>query len=204
MKKLLFILLMFVGINSVEAGYCDYITVGNQKKLAANVAFSYDYVMGDEVTFNVTVNNLFEGLTLIDPNGKTYTNEEFVISGFKEGQTLKFEIHTSSNNCGNSLLFTKYIVLPSYNKYYSDPICKKTDFSLCKKWVKNNYQYEEFVKLVNDYNKKEKKSEEEEKKSTQENRIVAFFLEYWYIYSLLILLLIYIIYKIKEEKQIGF
>ena len=205
MKKIIFILLMFIGMSSVDAAYCDYIARGNEKKIASNVTFAYDYVMGEEVTFNITVNNLFENLQLRDPNGKIYTGEEeIVITGFKEGQTVRFEIISPNDECGNELLYTKYIVLPNYNRYYNDPVCKNTNFSLCQKWVKNNYTYEEFVRLVNDYKKTSSSEVDEKKEEPTYQNIIAFFIEYWYIYTLLILLLIYIIYKIREEKKIGF
>lgn len=205
MKKVIFILLMFIGMSNASAAYCDYIARGNEKKIAANVTFAYDYTINTEVIFTVTVNNLFENLQLKDPNGKIYTGkEEIIITGFKSGQTLKFEIISPNDECGDELLYTKYIILPNYNQYYNDPVCKNTDFSLCQKWVKNNYSYDEFVKLVKEYKNGSTNRNDKTNNDSSYRNIITFFIKYWYIYTLLIMLLIYIIYKIREEKKIGF
>lgn len=205
MKKILFVLLMFIGMTNVSAAYCDYIARGNEKKVASNVTFSYDYIATPEIKFTVTVNNLFENLQLKDPNGKIYTGEEeIVIAGFDPGQTLKFEIISPNDECGDELLYTKYIILPNYNQYYNDPVCKNTDFSLCQKWVKNNYSYDEFVKLVKEYKNGSTNRNDKTNNDSSYRNIITFFIKYWYIYTLLIMLLIYIIYKIREEKKIGF
>lgn len=200
MKKFIWtILVLMTCIPKVNA-LCDYKLRANEKELASNVAFDYEYIEGQEVTFNVTVSNLFGGLILQDPNGKTYQNqEEIVIKGFKEGTTLLFTLLSPTDECSTNILYTKYITLPSYNPFYNDPVCEGIDFSLCNKWVKVTYSHSKFVEEVNKYKHQEgldEKKEEESKESFFSMLIRIFTKYYYYTIGIAVLIIVLIVLRI--------
>lgn len=214
MKKILLILLLILIPLKVDA-LCDYQKRASEKRLAANVNFSYDYVEGDKITFNITVSNLFEGLKLEDDKGNIYqygynkdNPSEIVLTGYQEGATITFKILSPNSDCNSDLLYTKYVVLPSYNYYYNDPVCSGvTNFSLCQKWVKHDLTREQFIKEVNNFkNKKQEQEKPEEKiEKTILQQIIDFLVNYYYILLAIIGVAIIIVVIINRKRNdVGF
>ena len=63
MKKIVFIILMLIFINRVNAltyGGCEYKEVTRMKSIVSNVNISYDYSMDEynNPNFSVTINNI--------------------------------------------------------------------------------------------------------------------------------------------------
>ena len=182
-------------------GICSNIEISNMKKYATNINFSYDYyVENDMVYFNITVNNLVPQLFMYDEStDSSYffedaTDGEFVISGLTK-ERGEIQILSNLDNCFGEKIGVKNYILPSYNKYYSDNICEKNkEHSLCQKWKKNNFTYEEFKKVMEDYEKtKLPKQEFKEEEKKYEHTLLDYFVDFYVIYYYIILSLIIII-----------
>ena len=51
--------------------------------------------------------------------------------------------------------------MPTYNTYYSDPLClENKNSTLCKKWAKISYSHDEFESLLYSYNNPEVSEEQ--------------------------------------------
>lgn len=212
MKKifLLFILMLLIPVTKVEGLYCTFNEIANLKKLAANVNYYYEYIEKDNnVSFNVTLVNLNKDFYFIDStNNKEYTYQknEIKISGYKSGQTIKYTFYPVNIFCQDEPLYTIRIVLPTYNKYYTDEICKGVEnYSLCQKWSTHNLTYEQFVAKVKEYKEKTNNNEEEKEDATKSNLtnyIIDFLVNYYYIIILVVLSLVFMIYIIKKRENI--
>lgn len=218
-EKILFVcfmLMMMLPLN-VDALDCDYAEQARLRKLATNITTSYTYEEnGDNVVFTVTLTNMNSDLYIVDSTtGNRYDyngNSEISIGGYTSGANIRYTIYTSKSNCVDTYLNIKYLNLPSYNKYYKDPLCEGlSDFSVCSKWQTINYSYEDFTKKVNEYKKSISSSDSasEENESTGNSitdKIFDFILNY-YIYiaigvSTLIVLIMFI--KNKKNKSLDF
>lgn len=201
-------------INADEIYTCDYKQRARHNSIALNIVFNLDFIEeNNAVEFVVTISNLHPEIKIVDVvNAKTYkynsideTPKEIRLSGYKDGVTIRYELHSKDVICPSNLLFNKFINIPSYNKYYNDPICNDVkEFVLCKKWVKNNRNYEQFKTEVNNYKKKiiEEKQKEEDINKTN-NQFIQFLINN-YVYILISVIMIgsvsvFIISKSKKE-----
>ena len=215
MKKIIILLIMFfLGMSSSFAltyGGCEYSTVSRLKSLVSNVNISYTYHENDGVVyFDVTLNNLTNDMYFYDTiTGKNYyysdsNNGELVIRNYNYSGTYKF--YSNIDACKGISIGSRYYKFPEYNNYYNDELCSDIpNFSLCQKWVKNNYPYDKFEALVNEYkSKKEEDKQVETPIEYSENwidDIVNIYINYYYYFFIAIILVCSIVIVIKRRKD---
>ena len=148
MKKILFCLFLLILPISVNAE-CSSIEITRLKALAGNIDVTYDYTEKDDnVTFSATLHNVDKNLSIkkIYQSGNyKNTNGDVKIGNIMSGVTISIDV--LANKCNNEHIYTKYIVTPYFNPYYSDPLCVGNETkSLCQKWINtSNISYEKFT-----------------------------------------------------------
>lgn len=221
MKKYLFLFLLLCFPFGVKA-YCDVTNTPRLQKIANNLTFSYDYIEKDDgVTFNVTFYNMNKYLYIVDINNKmTYkfnNNNSISINGYKDGTKIEYRIYADAM-CKDEYLKTIYINLPTYNKYYTDELCKGIEsYKYCNKWVSATFTYYDFNQAIKAY--KESLIEDEpiiteDTKVSILDEIISFYIKY-YIYilpSIIIIFILVIVYlknkdnfdlKVRDYKERG-
>lgn len=191
MKKLLVILLLIVP-SKVHGYYCNYEDIAKYKKIASNINYSYEYEeVNNDVLFHVTLVNLNNALYLKDSNSNiyNYTSNEIVVDA-KSGENLIFYVYPTDSFCEDKFIYTLRIQLPTYNKFYNDPICSGVEnYSLCNKWSTHNLNYDKFIQNVNNYKESLKKNEiinnNEEKGLIY--YVIEFLIKYYYIILIIII-----------------
>ena len=211
MKKTIILMTLFILFPiSCKALNCSYAEQAKLRKLASSVTASYDYVEeNDNVTFNVTLTNITDEMYIRDTiknidyhfNGSS----EITINGYDAGTNVKYLIYPTKEGCTVSYLASKYVNLPYYNKYYKDALCEGKNYSICSKWQKVTLSYDEFVKTINEYDKKNDNKEEEIKEENDNifDLISKFIFDY-YIYILGGGLLIFILISLLTRKKDDF
>lgn len=154
-KKLLFIILITICLcfpNTVFGARCENTEKIKLAALAKNISVTYDYVEeNNQVFFQIIFSNLQPGLKIKDVTNNRefyYNGSELVLGRYQPNTISRFDVY--STTC-DSRLYSHYVTLPGYNPYYSDPVCKDMNISLCQKWVTINYDYNTFVNEVNKY-----------------------------------------------------
>ncbi len=162
MKKFLWLLLL-IPFN-IKAVNCDYSDIARYQALASNINFNYDYVEGDNITFNIIVTNLSDDLYIYDrTTGNTFSSRtvgssETILYGYNPGNDYGFDIIPYDEACYEEIMLTKYVNIPYYNPYYNDQVCNGYEnYKLCSKWIKMDLSYDDFVNKVNEYKKKSSK-----------------------------------------------
>lgn len=212
MKRIIivFILMLLVPLTYAKAS-CDYNEIAKLKKIASNVNVDYDYVeKNNSVTFTVRLTNLNNKIYFVDnTNYKKYlyTKDEIVISNYSDSQTIKYVFYPSDSSCGNQPLYTINLTLPTYNKFYTDSICKGIEsYSLCQKWSTHNLNYDKFIEKVQDYKNSiiiESPPEEiEEVTETFGNMIISFLINYYYLFIIVFIIIFALIYAIRKKDNI--
>lgn len=201
MKKILFIVMMFIMIIDIEAlsyNGCDYSVISRLKSLVTNVNTTYDYrIENGDVYFDLTITNITPEMYFYDENTRiNYTyydtnNGEITIYGLTRSGSIKF--FSNTDECKDIKLGTKYYKFPKYNFYYESDLCKDIpNYSLCQKWTEVNYSRSEFEKLVEEY-KEGKEIKNEEVKVQYDKTIFDIILEVYVKYYYIILGLIIIV-----------
>lgn len=217
MKKLCWLIIgLCFSITPVKAYYCSYENLSYYKKLASNINISYDYIEADDgVTFTTTILNLQPNLYIVDLTNHRrydYTNNEIVISGYQNGQTIQYAVYSTDINCNDEILRTIRLTMPTYNRYYKDPLCEGlSEYNLCNRWSSHGLGYETFVQKVTQY--KENLNNQEQPKPTPEEIpdnsivqwIIRFAKQYYYIFLILIIIASSIgIYKINKKDSMYY
>lgn len=195
---------------------CDYKEKARLNALVSNLMISADYVeQGNSVTFEVTISNFHPDIYIVDTTSNvTYYHNpnqpnpsEIKIGGYRDGQTVKYEIYSVKTVCYDNFITNKYVTLPPYNPYYKDPLCKDIpNYILCKKWAKVNYSYDEFKSQIEKY----KKKQNEEVESPNENDdylnwFISFYIKYYiYILPSIIILGVAGIIILNRQKEFRF
>ena len=161
-KLILFLILCFPFIvNARET--CDYEVQTRLQRIASNIATSYKYneefKEGEQfstVTFDVMLSNTHKDIYIVDEQtDQVYHNNsisEITIARQKPGKYLKYSVYGNVSGCYEQKLTTLYVTLPSFNKYYTDPLCRNIpDYTLCNKWNKVDMSYKDFQTKVNKY-----------------------------------------------------
>lgn len=189
--KIVFFIVLFT-IPLMAKADCNYNDKVRLQRIAGNVSFGYRYKETEySVVFEITVSNLTNEIYMIDQSsGRHYysNNEDFTLSNYAPGETIRFDFYAKNQNCTKAKLFTNYVTLPAYNPFYTSNICKGIEnFELCQKWLKHNMTYKEFYDGVTKYLNTEvmepRPIEEPEEKFDWE--IVIDFWAKYYIYILL-------------------
>lgn len=207
MKKLLIlILLLVIPTIEVQGYYCNYQDVAKYKKIASNINYSYEYEeINGNVVFHVTLTNLNQALYLKDSKANiyNYTSNEIVVDA-KSGENLMFYVYPTDTFCDGKSIYTIRIQLPTYNKFYTDPICVGVEnYSLCNKWSTHTLTYDKFVEDVKGYkeslNKEAPVQQDEEKGILY--YIIEFLTEYYYLVLIVIVIPISIVAYIRSKKD---
>lgn len=190
MKQLKYILIFGILIfipNIAKAEECSVSNTARLKKIASNITTKYDYVENTpasgygNVEFTLTISNVTSDIYVINmksieefynKTGPTYfgdSNNQIVINGLSAGTTYHFLTYGNTNDiCKGTLIYEFYVTTPSFNKYYTNNLCKEApSYKYCQKWANINMTEEEFTKNIKDYIKNsqtETPSEEEPEK----------------------------------------
>ena len=207
--RIVLITLLILFPISCKALSCNYAEQARLRKLASNIATSYEYVENDEsVSFDVTITNVTDELYIHDNNtGNDYQfngTNEIIIKGYEPGTNVKYSIYPVKTNCTYSYLTNKYVNLPYYNKYYKDPLCEGKKYSICGKWQKVTLTYDEFVETINEYDKKKDEEKENEEKQDNIFDIISKFIFDYYIFILGGGLLIFVLISLITRKNHDF
>ena len=200
MKKklcyIIFVCLFFFKIITSSAltyGGCEYSDISRLKSFVANINFSYDYyIENNRANFSITLNNIVPGIYFVDSStGIKYdyystTDGEITIGGYTQTKGY-YSFYSELSECYGIKLANRYYTFPSYNSYYEDSLCKENmNYSLCQKWTKVTYSYDEFQTLINKYNENKEVTDDlinDEKivyKKTYFDMFVAIYVEYYY------------------------
>lgn len=203
LKYLLFLIILFP--MNVKGLICDNAAKVRLQKLAQNITTSYDYVESNGmVTFDITFNNLSNELYLVDVFNKrnfNYSGNTLVLGGFQSGTNYKFEVRSTNVYCDGSVLYYLYVTTPSYNPYYTNPICNGISYKYCNKWQKNDFTYEEFIKNVEEYKKTlDKETIIKEDIKGIFDYIIDFYISYYYI-VLPIIIIVSLFYILINRKK---
>ena len=217
MKKLLFI--MFLLLPSVVLAKsktkCDYTLVSNLKKLVSNINITYTYHLSDDMAnFDITLTNIPNDVYFIDNSNKQKyyysdtNNGVITISNYASGK-VSYAFYSNNNDCLNEKLMVKNVNLPYYNKLYNSEECMNIpDYSLCQKWITNNYNYYDYLDKINKYNSQltsDKIDDNIDYEIKWFDRFIKFCLSYYYIVMPMIILvivgIIYIVKLIKFKKN---
>lgn len=215
MKKIMiiFLLALFIPVAKVEGYYCTYSEIARLKKIAANINVSYDYIeKNNSAIFSVTLVNLNREVYIVDAttsNTYRYNGDELTISNYNSGSTIQYYVYPVNSDCDDQLLYTIRLVLPSYNSYYKDEICKGIEeYTLCQKWSSHNLNYNEFKNRVTNYKESQKIEEKPNQNPDNDNDsllhvLISLLVEYYYI-ILIVLILIssFGIYKLNKKSDI--
>jgi len=183
------------------------------QNMARNIAYSYDAkeVKGKTV-FTLIFSNVPSSLAINNASkgGWYYRNKngEIVISNLNANTNYRYDVYAiDKQGCDNISLYSFNIILPYYNKYYTDPLCKGIEnYSLCQKWINVVYEYDDWVNKIEKYKKSLIIEEEivtpEEKRESIIEKIVDFYGKIYYIIFPIIiiagLLTIYVYNKKRE------
>lgn len=194
MKKIIFCLLVVVCFWSENVlANCDYSSIARMKNIINNINISYDYYFdGTSPYFSVTISNLTNDIYFYDTiTGRNYFYSESIngdITIFNySGMPGKYMFYSNDYRCYGTYLNSKYYKFPSYNKYYTHPLCEDVpNFTLCQKWSYINYSEEEFKKQVDEYKNSKMVTEDEKIKVEYEkgflDKLVDIYVEYYYLF----------------------
>lgn len=213
MKKIiLFVTLFFIGLQNTNALFCDYTELATIRKKASQVNITSDFEeLEDSVTYTITIYNLQPSQYVVDTTtGKRYMygntgsedSSEIVLTDIQKPGMYKFLVYSTENTCNDDALNTLFVNLPTYNKYYKDPLCEGIEnYKLCQRWFGTSITYAQFQKDIADYKTYlNNRPKEEEEKTFWEN-LLSLYIESYYIFlPILILLLCVPIYIIYEKK----
>ena len=170
---------------------CGYNEKSRLQALASNVNFSYNYQengggIDSSVDFSITITNITPELYVVDQtNIKVYnhnSNNDITVNGYSPGSTIQFIVYGNTENCLGTELITNYVTLPSYNRFYKDPICDGlVGYKLCNRWTKADLSYDEFVKKVKQY--KEQIKVDDNPSHDDENDIIEMVIDFLSKYS---------------------
>ena len=199
--------------SALTYGGCAYSDVARLKAFVSNINISYDYyIQNNKAYFNIKLTNIVPGIYFEDSQtGNKYSyentnNGEIVIYNYTNTNG-NYKFYSSLNECYGVKLGNKYYTLPTYNIYYEDVLCKENpNHSLCQKWIKMNYSYDEFKGIIDKYNlEKDDTTLENEKdviyEKTYLNLLVDFYIDYYYIILLSIIAICVVIMIINTKKN---
>lgn len=158
--------ILFILPYKVNAECSDSETI-RLSNISNNINISYIY-NDSQKKFTIKFTNLTKEIIIKDIyNNKKYNvNDELIIKNYTSGN-YKFNIY-SNNKCSNEILNTKYIKLPYLNRFYDSDECKGIEnYSYCNKWVPSPFEYDKFIKNINEYRNNLKKDEIVNKKNKE-------------------------------------
>ena len=203
------ILLALIIPISVKAK-CSNQELTRYKTLASNINNYYEY-NEESNKFNITAYNVSNELRIINKNDNSSysTNDKFGeinIGNLNPGDTITLGVYPQNNNCKDYRVYTIYVNLPYYNKYYKEDICINNNNQLCSKWVNtSSFSREEFVQKV----KQESSGQQQEIKEPEEEMKKYGFFDFIADFYIPILLVIIVggsvaIYFLDKKRKFDF
>lgn len=177
---------------------CDDVAFSKIQRLASNINYSYSYKENNgKISFDVTFTNLNNTISIYDvKNNKYYDSiDETTVQNLKADSEYVFELYTRGFLCTSDSIRTIYVRTPSYNKYYSDELCKGIEnYKYCQKWKRVNLNYNEFknnvIKYRNSLKKEENKIQKEENALKRLIKIINhLYTNYYYIFLGMIIII---------------
>ena len=213
-KVIVLLFILFIGISNVSAD-CSYSDISRLKSIVSNINLSYDYrEENDVIYYDITINNLTPDIYFYD----SYTKQNYYYSNTIDGEITiygytsyntdngSYKFYSNLDGCNSRALGTKYYNLPKYNEFYSDSICKEIpNFSLCQKFIENNYSYDEFIELAEQYKLDQKKGNNKDNIIEYEkdffDKFVDLYVNYYYYFFIGVIVICSIIMFIKRDKN---
>lgn len=163
-KKIILVLFLVMPIlvnakNTNSTSNCDYSIFIEYQKAAMNIEYETSYSVKDK-TFSIKFYNIMKGIYLNHDNTIYSTSEsdenEVVVNGLSEGQTIKFAVNSSADNTNcNSSLRTLQVTLPFYNTFYGTARCEeyKNKLTICSSKFLDYKPTEELLdSMIDNYN----------------------------------------------------
>lgn len=163
-KKIILVLFLVMPIlvnakNTNSTSNCDYSIFIEYQKAAMNIEYETSYSVKDK-TFSIKFYNIMKGIYLNHDNTIYSTSEseenEVVVNGLSEGQTIKFAVNSSADNTNcNSSLRTLQVTLPFYNTFYGNARCEeyKNKLTICSSKFLDYKPTEELLdSMIDNYN----------------------------------------------------
>lgn len=231
MKRLILIVTLcyFLSINTVLAteNLCTNEERLRLRELAGAVQITYElkefdfeseYDVLPFKAFEVTLLGLHDDFYIASNRGINIETDELRLTldiPLGVGETYQFPFYASKKSpCEGELILTKTLILPPYNVYSEDPLCKgHEDYILCQKFVKINVSsYENFVVKMEQYIASLNKNNNEEvlkngarAKTSLFTHAITFFLKY-HLYFLIPIIILgvvgIVIIEIKKRRSI--
>jgi len=188
----------------VSNAACSYERQAELSKIASNVQFSYTYDESDSngVIMKIIVNNITNDIYVKNSFDQILQAPED-IQRYPGADSYSFGIYSNDSNCRGELILTKYITLPTYNRYSSYQECEKNpEFEYCQIWVNTTHlsksDFEEELKST-------LQSEESNDKNVLGNglsteKIIEILKQYYYIIIAIIILVVAIIINKKLKR----
>lgn len=184
---------------------CDYQREAELSRIAANVQFSYNYVVNDYYPdFSITATNMTSDIYVVDNYGQAYYQTPEFSGEYRDGETVTFTIYSNDNNCRGEELLTRYVTLPEYNPRVNTDDCKQNpSFSLCQMWTDTSFTPEEFTTRLNQYKAQNQATEVAEEDETSILDVLTQFLldNSIGLTVMLIVIIVIIILKIHYNKK---
>lgn len=163
-KKIILVLFLVMPIlvnakNTNSTSNCDYSIFIEYQKAAMNIEYETSYSVKDK-TFSIKFYNIMKGIYLNHDNTIYSTSEseenEVVVNGLSEGQTIKFAVNSSADNTNcNSSLRILQVTLPFYNTFYGTAKCGeyKNKLTICSSKFLDYKPTEELLdSMIDNYN----------------------------------------------------
>ena len=206
MKKILIVSIILL-VFPVSVNACNTNDKSTLSNIFSNIETSYVF---DETTekFTVKISNLNQNVyfyNTLDGNYVYPSTNEVIIYNVNPEENVRFKFYGNYQSCTKHHISSKYVTLPSYNKYYKDPLCKgKEKYNICQKWSKVTYTYEEFKNKIKSYDIKEKTKEKKETSVLGFYDYIALFYKKYYIIILptIIISSIIIIYRQNKKNKL--
>ena len=158
-KYILFTLVCVFITPLVTRAECNYQRQAELSRLASNVQFSYTYDITTGVDFTLYMTNLTDDIYIVDEFGNVFNGageksklySSNTVSGFQQGNQVRFEIYSNDNECKNYLIMNKYVNFPKFNIYSTLDECKQhPSFKYCQIWADTaSINYDQFINELN-------------------------------------------------------
>lgn len=196
-KKTIYLLVIAMTImfpTSVKAA-CSTTELARLKKMAANITSDYTYQQSENhVSFVINIRNVRPEIYIYDFIKRASYYNDATTWNNESGKTMTYMVRARGGACAEQTLYTFYINLPQYNRFYTKPICDNArEYNLCDKWYNNNDTSEKvFTEKVQTFIDKRNRTieEEEQKEEMTWQEALFLFVEKYYLYILIPLVVV--------------
>ena len=215
-KNLLFLLLVFLFIPTVNAKYCTLerqVQINNAAGLVTAKAYpySYEYTGTDTETGEEGVGTAYVGM--IDVYNLTsdiyavleYNNSKYRLNYDEENEDAasystgtmskvkeyKISIYAVDSECGKDAIRTLNVTVPRINRYYNESACSDyPDYFYCQEFMTtDDISYTDFTSGVAEYAKTHKSVNDETRKEGFLDETTTFLKEHWLIFTIVLVII---------------